>query len=353
MTRHRAGSPEPGSPAAAQGPGGPGAMTRHPAGSPEPGSPAAAQGPGSPGAMTRHPAGSPEPGSPAAAQGPDGPATMTRHSRLARRRQAWSAGDLAGAAVLVALAGLALVVLLAPMLVVVLISFDAREYIGFPPERFSLRWYRALAGHAQILDAARVSLRVALDVTLACLALGVPAAYALVRGTFPGRTAVEAFLLAPQMMPGLVIGVAVLFFGAYFAFRASHPMLVLSLTVFCLPFVVRVVMARLAGLDPALEEASATLGAGRLETFLRVTLPQTLGAVLGAAAVVFIEAFDNVTVALFTASPRARPLAVELYYLVQYDSSPLVAAVSAFEILLAVVVVAIAARTISLERIGR
>jgi putative spermidine/putrescine transport system permease protein len=162
-----------------------------------------------------------------------------------------------------------------------------------------------------------------------------------------------AFLVAPQMMPGLVIGVAVLFFGAYFAFRASHLMLVLSLTVFCLPFVIRIAMARLAGLDPALEEASAALGAGRFETFLRVTLPQVTGAVLGAAAVVFIEAFDNVTVALFTASARARPLAVELYYLVQYDSSPLVAAVSAFEILLAFLAVAVASRTIGLERIGR
>jgi putative spermidine/putrescine transport system permease protein len=271
----------------------------------------------------------------------------------ARRRQSWSPGDVAGAAVLVALALAAVAVLIGPMLVVVLISFDGREYIGFPPASLSLRWYHALWNHAQILDAAVVSLRVALDVTLACLALGVPAAYALVRGTFPGRTAVGAFLVAPQMMPGLVIGVAVLFFGAYFAFRASHLMLVLSLTVFCLPFVVRVVMARLAGLDPALEEASATLGAGRLETFLRVTLPQMLGAVLGAAAVVFIEAFDNVTVALFTASARARPLSVELYYLVQYDSSPLVAAVSACEIVLAFVAVAIASRTIGLEKIGR
>jgi putative spermidine/putrescine transport system permease protein len=274
---------------------------------------------------------------------------------LGRRRagRAWSVGDLAGVAVLIALAALALFVLVAPLAVVVLVSFDAREYIGFPPDRLSFRWYAALWRNAQLIDAAKVSLRVALDVTLMAVALGVPAAYALVRGRFRGRTAAGAFLLAPQMMPGLVIGVAVLFFGAYFAFRASHLMLVLSLAVFCLPFVIRIAMARLAGLDPALEEASAALGAGRLETFLRITLPQTLGAVLAAATVVFIEAFDNVTVALFTASARARPLSVELYYLVQYDSSPLVAAVSAFEILLAFVVVAVAARTIGLERIGQ
>ena len=95
-----------------------------------------------------------------------------------------------------------------------------------------------------------MSLRAALDVMLIGLALGVPAAYALVRGRFRAGRGANAFLLAPQMMPGLVIGVAVLFFGAYFAFRASHLMLVLSLRVFCLPFVVRIVMARLAGLDP-------------------------------------------------------------------------------------------------------
>ena len=272
--------------------------------------------------------------------------------RRARLRGA-SPGDAAGALLLGLLAAAALVLLVAPSLVVVLISFDAREYIGFPPERLSLRWYRALWLHSQLIDAAKVSLRVALDVTLAGAVLGLPAAYALVRGTFPGRTAAATFIVAPQMIPGLVIGVAVLFFGAYFAFHASHLMLVLSLTGFCLPFVVRIAMARLAGLDPALEEASAMLGASRLQTFVRVTLAQVIGAVVGAAAVVFIEAFDNVTVALFTASARARPLAVELYYLVQYDSSPLVAAVSAFEILLAFVVVAVAARTIGLERVGR
>ncbi|HEV8309551.1 MAG TPA: ABC transporter permease [Methylomirabilota bacterium] len=276
---------------------------------------------------------------------------MRRPALERRRRPPWSPSDLIGAGVLGTLAALALVVLVAPSVVVVLISFDGREYIGFPPASLSWRWYRALWNHAQILDAALVSLRVAAHVMLLCLALGVPAAYALVRGTFPGKTALAAFLVSPQMMPGLVIGISVLFFGAYFAFRASHAMLVLSLTVFCLPFVVRIVMARLAGLDPALEEVSAGLGAGRLQTFWRVTLPQALAGVLAGAAFAFIEAFDNVTIALFTASTRGRPLPVELYYLVQYDSSPLVAAVSAFEILLAFAVVAIASRTIGLERI--
>ena len=136
-----------------------------------------------------------------------------RGSRRPGRTRVWSPGDAAGACVLGALAALALVILVGPLLVVVLVSFDARQYIGFPPDRLSLRWYTALWRNAQLIDAAKVSLRVALDVTLIGVALGVPAAYALVRGRFRGRTEAGALLLAPQMMPGLVIGVAVVFFG--------------------------------------------------------------------------------------------------------------------------------------------
>jgi len=174
-----------------------------------------------------------------------------------------------------------------------------------------------------------------------------------VRGTFRFRAAVNAFLLAPQMMPGMVIGIAMLFFGAYFAFRASNAMLVMALSVFCLPFVVRIAMARLAGLDARLDEASANLGAGRIETFARVTLPQLGPALLAAAAFTFIEAFDNVTVALFTSDVRGRPLSVELYYLVQYDSTPAIAAISALEIGLSFAAMVVIARTVGLERIGR
>jgi ABC-type molybdate transport system permease subunit len=181
---------------------------------------------------------------------------------------------------------------------------------------------------------------------------GLPAAFAAVRGTFPAKAGLNAFLLAPQMMPGMVIGIATLFFGAYIAFRASNTMLVLALSVFCMPFVIRITMARLSDLDPRLDEASANLGAGKIETFVRVTLPQLGPALLAAAAFTFIEAFDNVTVALFTSDVRGRPLPVELYYLVQNDSTPAIAAISAIEIGLSFLVMLILGRTVGLERLG-
>lgn len=261
--------------------------------------------------------------------------------------------DRFGKALLVALFAFALLLLVAPSVIVIVISFEPRAFISFPPSGLSLRWYRSVFENRQLMDSVWVSLGIASGVAAIGLLLGVPAAFASVRGRFPGKAGVNALLLSPQMMPGMVIGIASLFFGAYFAFRASNAMLMLSLSVFCLPFVVRIVMARLAGLDPLLDEASANLGAGKIETFVRVTLPQIAPALLAAAAFTFIEAFDNVTVALFTSDVRGRPLPVELYYLVQYDNTPAIAAISALEIGLSFLVMVVVARTVGLARLGR
>jgi putative spermidine/putrescine transport system permease protein len=261
--------------------------------------------------------------------------------------------DRIGGAVLIIVTAFSLVLLVAPSLIVLAVSIEPRSYITFPPSGFSLRWFQALIQNRQLMDSVVVSLKIAASVTVLCLALGVPAAFASVRGRFPGKAALNAFLLSPQMMPGMVIGIASLFFGAYVSFRASNAMLTLSLSVFCLPFVVRVVMARLAGLDPQLDEASTILGAGSVETFLRVTLPQIVPALLAAAAFTFIEAFDNITVALFTSDVRGRPLPVELYYLVQFDSTPVIAAISALEIGLSFIVILLVARTVGFDRIAR
>ena len=267
------------------------------------------------------------------------------------RRFPRSPGEWLAGGVLYALACLSLVLLIGPSLIVIGISFTEKRYISFPPEGFTLHWYEEFLDRDQLIDSAFVSLRIAAWVTVLTLGLGVACAFSLVRGRYRWRTALSAFMVSPQMLPGMVIGIAVLFFGSAFGFYQSNPMVVIAMTVFCLPFVVRIVMARLEVMDPAIEEASANLGASRIQTFVRVTLPQMLPAVLAAAAFAFIEAFDNLTVALFTASPRGRPLSVELYSLVQFDSSPIVAAISSLEILLALLMVFVIGRTIGLEKL--
>ena len=239
---------------------------------------------------------------------------------MSTHRRTLPLADRIGKAVLIAVTAFSVLLLVAPSLIVIAISFEPRAYISFPPSGFTLRWYQAVLENRQLMDSVFVSLRTALLVMLICLAIGVPAAFASVRGTYPGKAVVNAFLLSPQMMPGMVIGIT---------------------------------MARLAGLDARLDEASANLGAGPLETFARVTLPQLGPALLAAGAFTFIEAFDNVTVSLFTSDVRGRPLPVELYYLVQFESSPVIAAISALEIGLSFLAMLLIAKTVGLDRLGR
>ena len=258
--------------------------------------------------------------------------------------------DRTGLVAIVALAALSLIILIVPALIVFAISFDTRQYVSFPPTGFTVRWYEAILDQRQIVGAFLTSFKVAGLVTAICIALGLPAALAAVRGRFPGTSAVGVFVMAPHTIPGIVLGVAVLFAGASAGFPASTAMLVIALSCFFLALVTRLTMAQLTGLDPALERASLNLGASRLQTFARITLPQLLPALFAGAAFTFIEAFDNVSVAMFTHSYRERPLPVELLSMVETDNSPLVAAISGVEILLACAILIVGALTLGLER---
>ncbi len=276
---------------------------------------------------------------------------MTTPIPVAPKRTRMSTADKMSTGVLFTIAALALLMLLAPSVIVIAISFTEKAYIGFPPTGFTFKWYGELIGMEQIIDSSVTSLKIAAMTTVFALAIGVPAAMALVRGKFRGRALATAFIVSPQMLPGMVIGIAILFYGAYMAFYQSNLMVTVAMTAFCLPFAVRLAMARMATLDPTLDEASEILGATKVQTFFRVTVPQMMPAVIAAGAFVFIEAFDNITVALFTSSPRSRPLSVELYNLIQFDSSPVVAALSSLEIMLAILIMVVLARSIGLERL--
>ncbi len=259
--------------------------------------------------------------------------------------------DKLGKFLLIALTGFALLMLIVPSAIIVAISFTEKAYIGFPPSGFSLKWYSELLDKQQLIDSAVTSLWIAFVTTVLSILIGIPAAFSLVRGRFLGRSEVTAFVVAPQMLPGMVIGIALLFFGAYFGIYQSNTMVIIAMTVFCLPFAIRVAMARLSIMDSTLDEASASLGSSQLGTFFRITIPQLLPGIVAGGAFVFIEAFDNITVALFTASPRSRPLSVELYNLVQFDSSPIVAAISSLEILFAFLIMLVLARSIGLDKL--
>ena len=260
--------------------------------------------------------------------------------------------DRFGVGVLVALAIFALALLLLPAVIVVIMSFDTRGYISFPPAGFTLDWYRKVFEQPVLTQAMWTSIKVGLHVTAICILLGVPTAMACVRGDFRGATALSVFVLVPHMVPGIVLGVAVLFSGALLGIGPSIWLQSIALSCYVMAVMVRTVMARLQRLDPLLEQASANLGASRWQTFRTITLPLLLPAILAGAVFTFIEGFDNLSVTIFTHGYRDRPLPIELLAIVQNTNSPLVAAVSSVQILLAMLALAAISLTIGLDRVN-
>lgn len=260
--------------------------------------------------------------------------------------------DRLGIGALIGVGLFSLALLLLPAVIVVIMSFDTRGYISFPPAGFTFDWYRRLFAQPVLMGAMWTSIKVGLYVTALCIALGVPTALACSRGDFRGATALSVFILLPHMVPGIVLGVAVLFTGALFGIGPSIWLQSISLAVYVMAVMVRTVMARLQKLDPLLEQAASNLGATRWQSFRTITLPLLMPAILAGAVFTFIEGFDNLSVTIFTHGYRDRPLPVELLTIVQNTNSPLVAAVSSVQILLAMLALLAISLTIGLERVN-
>jgi putative spermidine/putrescine transport system permease protein len=263
-----------------------------------------------------------------------------------------SVADMIGIGLILALAIFSLVLLVAPSLIVLIISFDTRAYVSFPPEGFTLRWYAGVFEQGKLVEAMWNSLKVGLTVTVLCIVLGVPTALACVRGRFRGTTSLSVFVLVPHMVPGIVLGVAVLFAGALVGVSPSIWLQSIAITVFILAVMVRTVQSRLMRLDPALEEASANLRATSFQSLRTVTFPLLMPAILAGAVFTFVEGFDNLSVAIFTHGFHDRPLPVELLALVQYTSTPLVAAVSGVQIVLAIAALVAVSMSIGLDNVN-
>ena len=267
------------------------------------------------------------------------------------RRPRAPAGDLLLTAALGALSGVSLLALVFPSVLVVITSFNASDFLTFPPQGWSLRWYQAMAGNWEVRQAATLSLKVAALVVAIDLLLGVPAAFPLTRARFRGRELLRTFLFSPLMLPGIVIGIGLLFFFMLLGWSLSLPLLVISHVVVTLPFIVSMTSARLAVLDPTYEEAALSLGASQVQKFAHIVLPQLWPGIAAGAAFAFLLSFDNFTVSLFTASDRLRPLPIVLFYLLRYDINPLVGAVSSLEIGLALFVLLVGSRLLGLARL--
>jgi putative spermidine/putrescine transport system permease protein len=248
------------------------------------------------------------------------------------------------------LAGVALLLLAAPTVIVVVVSFTSGLSLRFPPPGLSLRWYQSLADSWQLQFAARNSLMVGALATSLSVLLGVPAALAIGRGQRKLARALDQFFLSPLILPGLAFGLASLIFFTSIGLTVSVKTLVIGHTVVSVPYVVRNTIAALAQLDPAQIDSSLSLGASRLMTFRRVTLPSIRSGILSGAFVCFMASFDNIPVSLFLRDAATDMLPVRMWQDLEGRLDVTIAAASAALIILTIALALLMERLVGLSR---
>lgn len=229
---------------------------------------------------------------------------------------------------LVALGSLTVFFLVAPTLVIVPMSFTASNSLTFPPEGFSVRWYEKMVTDPQWSTGFVNSAQVAFLTAILATALGTLAALGTVRGRFPGRSAVNALILTPLIVPVIIVAIGMFAIFVRWKLSGSLVGLVLAHTALAMPFVVVNVAASLRTIDRNLELAAQSLGANPSRTFSRITLPLILPGVLAGGLFAFITSWDEVVVSIFLTSARFRTLPVEMWEQVRQVVDPTVAAVA-------------------------
>jgi putative spermidine/putrescine transport system permease protein len=248
------------------------------------------------------------------------------------------------------LSAIALIFLIAPTLVVLITSFTASQSLKFPPDGLSLQWYAALLDADQMQHAAWNSLVIAFWTTVLAVVFGTAAALAIARSRSPWLRAADTLFMSPLLLPALAFGFAALIFINKLGFTPNIPFLVLGHVIVCVPFVLRTTLASLSQLDPALLEASESLGAGRLMTFRRVTLPLISSGVAAGAFLAFMASFDNVPVSLFLADERTEVLPIHLWQQIETNLDVRTAAASGLIVMATLVLMTLAERFAGLTR---
>jgi len=233
--------------------------------------------------------------------------------------------------------------LMLPLLVVFPISLSSAAYMQFPPPGLSWQWYERFLDDPQWVDATVRSLYVGVATAILALALGVPLAFSLVRGKFPGRWLLDRIALAPLIVPTIILSIAVYGMFAKLKLIGEWYGLVIAHTVLALPFVVLVMSAGLRDFDRGLEQAAEGLGASRTRTLLKITLPLLRPSLVSAGLLAFISSFDELVVALFLAGPNMT-LPKKMFDNILMEIDPTIAAVSVLQILLVSIVLVLIGR---------
>ncbi|UUV05675.1 ABC transporter permease [Ruegeria sp. YS9] len=235
-----------------------------------------------------------------------------------------------------------------PMIILIIFSFNESKLVTVWAG-FSTKWYGELLRNEAFLDAAWVTIRVAVFSSTLATILGTAAAYVLVRsGRFFGRTLFSGMIYAPLVMPEVITGLSLLLLFIGIGLDRGILTIVLAHTTFSMCFVSVVVSSRLITFDRSLEEAALDLGCSPAQAFRLVTLPIIAPAVISGWLLAFTLSLDDLVIASFTSGPSATTLPIKIFSAVRLGVSPEINALST--IMIAVVTVGVITASLVTKR---
>ncbi|WP_339630932.1 ABC transporter permease [uncultured Sneathiella sp.] len=223
-----------------------------------------------------------------------------------------------------------------PIGVVILLSFNANQFGSFPITGVSFRWFVKLANNDAILRAFETSLLLGALTAIISTTLGVLASLALIRYKVPGQNMISTLLIAPILVPEVVLAVALLLFLNALSINKSFFLLLMGHVIFTLPFVVLVVQARLVNIRRDVEEAAMSLGASPRQTFFQITLPLLAPAVFAGMLFAFTISFDDITGTLFWKPGGVETVPTQIFAMLRNSISPEINALGTVMIFLTV-----------------
>ncbi|MBN8900630.1 MAG: ABC transporter permease, partial [Rhodospirillales bacterium] len=247
---------------------------------------------------------------------------------------------------------LSVVFLLAPLAVTIAVSLSPSPVFELPRDELSLIWYRQIGALDGLLPSVLLSLEVAAIATAVSLVLGTLAAIAVVRGRFPGREAITTFLVSPLMLPGLVLGIALLQYFRSLGLREALPTLLLAHVLVVLPYVMRTLTGGLSLFDFTLLDAARTLGLSWPRAVLQVMVPVLAPSFLTGGLFGFLSSVDNYPVSIFLTDVYHKTLPIQLLQYIGESPDPTIAAVSTLMIGLTVLVLILGERLVGLDRMA-
>lgn len=235
-----------------------------------------------------------------------------------------------------------------PMIILIVYSFNESKLVTVWAG-FSTKWYGEVLQNEAFLDAAWVTVRVAVFSSTLATILGTAAAYVLVRGgRFFGRTLFSGMIYAPLVMPEVITGLSLLLLFIGIGLDRGILTIVLAHTTFSMCFVSVVVSSRLVTFDRSLEEAALDLGCSPAQAFRLVTLPIIAPAVISGWLLAFTLSLDDLVIASFTSGPSATTLPIKIFSAVRLGVSPEINALST--LMIAVVTIGVITASLVTKR---